>query len=74
MAGGSLGIPHTLAPDVVHAISLLDPFEPDPSSDAVVFQAATGLLERIGHRPLARMEAEMARRTIFRRRAVRAAG
>ena len=49
-----LGIPHTLAPDVVHAISLLEPFEPDPASDVVVFQAATALLERIGHRPVAR--------------------
>jgi hypothetical protein len=30
-----------LAPDVVHAISLLDPFEPDPASDVVVFQASS---------------------------------
>ena len=49
-----LGVPHALAPDVVHAISLLEPFEPDPASDVVVFQASTSHLERIGHRRVAR--------------------
>jgi hypothetical protein len=49
-----LGVVHTLAPDVVHAISLLEPYEPDPTSDIAVVQFSTRLLERFGHRRLAR--------------------
>jgi len=49
-----LGVTHTLAPDVVHAISLLEPHDPDPASDIAVVQFSTRLLERIGHARLAR--------------------
>lgn len=49
-----LGVAHTLAPDVVHAIGLLDPFEPDPASDVAVVQASTGILNKVGHRAFAR--------------------
>jgi hypothetical protein len=48
------GIPHTLAPDVVHSISLLEPYETDPRSDIVVVQAGTVLLRQFGHERLAR--------------------
>jgi hypothetical protein len=48
------GIPHLLAPDVVHSISLLEPYETDPGSDIVVVQAGTTLLRRFGHERLAR--------------------
>ncbi len=49
-----LGVVHTLAPDVVHAISLLEPYDPDPGSDIAVVQFSTRLLERFGHARLAR--------------------
>lgn len=49
-----IGVKHTLAPDVVHAISLLEPYEPDPRSDVAVVQFSTRLLERFGHERLAR--------------------
>ncbi|GAA4725200.1 hypothetical protein GCM10023350_04590 [Nocardioides endophyticus] len=49
-----IGVRHTLAPDVVHAISLLEPYDPDPGSDVVVVQFSTRLLRRFGHERLAR--------------------
>lgn len=49
-----LGVTHTLAPDVVHALSLLEPYDPDPGSDIAVVQFSTRLLERFGHERLAR--------------------
>jgi polysaccharide pyruvyl transferase WcaK-like protein len=49
-----IGVAHTLAPDVVHAISLLEPHEPDPASDIAAVQVSTRLLERYGHERLAR--------------------
>ncbi len=48
------GIPHTLTPDMVHAISLLEPYEPDPGSDNVVVQISTRLANRFGRERLAR--------------------
>jgi hypothetical protein len=49
-----IGVKHSLVPDVVHAISLLDPHERDPRSDIAVVQVSTRLLERFGHERLAR--------------------
>ncbi len=49
-----LGISHTLAPDVVHAISLLEPYDPDPGSDIAVVQSSAGLLEKYGYARVAR--------------------
>jgi hypothetical protein len=49
-----IGVAHTLAPDVVHAIGLLEPYDPDPASDIAVVQFSTRLLERFGHERLAR--------------------
>lgn len=48
-----LGVTHTLAPDVVHALGLLEPYDPDPASDIAVVQFSTRLLERFGHERLA---------------------
>src|SRR6478735_9466048 len=39
-----IGVAHTLAPDVVHAIGLLEPHDPDPASDVAVVQVSTRLL------------------------------
>jgi hypothetical protein len=49
-----VGVKHSLMPDVVHAVSLLEPYEPDPHSDIAVVQFSTRLLERVGHDRLAR--------------------
>ena len=49
-----LGVAHTLTPDVVHAISLLEPYEADPDSDIAVVQAQTRLLEKYGYARLGR--------------------
>jgi len=53
-----LGVEHTLTPDVVHAISLLEPYEADPRSDIAVVQAQTRLLEKYGYARLGRNIAE----------------
>lgn len=49
------GIEHRLVPDVVHALGALEPAEPDPTSETVVVQVSTVLLNRIGRRRLARI-------------------
>jgi len=48
-----IGVKHSLMPDVVHALSVLEPYEPDPHSDIAVVQFSTRLLERVGHDRLA---------------------
>lgn len=48
------GIEHTLVPDVVHALGVIDPFERVPDADNVVVQASDAILRRIGHHDLAR--------------------
>ncbi|MEI5675760.1 MULTISPECIES: polysaccharide pyruvyl transferase family protein [unclassified Nocardioides] len=48
-----LGVEHTLAPDVVHTLRVLEPYEPDPDSDVVVLQVSSGLAALMGHETIA---------------------
>jgi len=48
-----LGVEHTLAPDVVHAIGVLEPFEPAPDNDVVVLQVSSGIAAQLGHEAIA---------------------
>lgn len=49
----SVGVAHTLAPDVVHTLPLIDPFARDADADNVVVQASAGIIRRLGPRKLA---------------------
>lgn len=44
----SLGIEHSLVPDVVHAISVHHPAARDPGSDLAIFQSSSQILRRFG--------------------------
>jgi len=48
-----IGVAHVLAPDVVHALGVLDPFDRDPDADNIVVQSSGAILRQIGHRALA---------------------
>lgn len=49
----TLGVEHTLAPDIVHALGVLDPVEPDPDNDVVVLQVSAGIAAQLGHEAIA---------------------
>jgi len=45
----ALGIEHELAPDAVHALGVLWPYERDPGADVAVVQISSAILRRLGH-------------------------